>query len=115
MLHDLSGGKLELRDKHLMSITKRDMIARLLLNLKGAYLRANDDERALAAVDLLLLIHPEDPDETRDRGLLLYRLQRYGAALESLRRYLATRPDAPDREAMETHARQLRMLMASLN
>jgi len=115
MLHDLSGGKLELRDKHLMSITKRDMIRRLLMNLKGSYLRANDDEQALAAVDRLLLIHPGDPDEIRDRGLLLYRLQRYGAAIESLLGYLESRPEAPDRESIEAHVRDLRGLIASLN
>ena len=115
MLHDLSDGKLELSDQHLASISKHDMIARLLMNLKGAYLRANEDENALAAVDLLLLLRPDDLDEVRDRGLLLYRLQRYVPALEGLLRYLDGRPDAPDREAMEEHAHNLRTLVATLN
>jgi regulator of sirC expression with transglutaminase-like and TPR domain len=115
MLRDLSDGKLELSDQHLASISKRDMIARLLMNLKGAYLRLHDDEQALAAVDRLLLIRPDDVDEVRDRGLLLYRLQRYVPALQALLRYLEARPEAADREAMETHARNLRTLIASLN
>ncbi len=115
MLREISGGKLELRGEFLHSVTKRDMIARLLMNLKGAYLRANDDEKALAAVDRLLLIHPEDIEEVRDRGLLLYRLQRYGPALEALERYLEARPGAADREGMERHVRDLRILLSSLN
>jgi regulator of sirC expression with transglutaminase-like and TPR domain len=115
MLHDLSDGKLELSDQHLASISKHDMIVRLLMNLKGAYLRANEDENALAAVDRLLLLRPDDLDEVRDRGLLLYRLQRYPPALEALLRYLDECPDAPDREAMEEHARNLRSLVATLN
>ena len=115
MLHDLSDGKLELRDQHLASISKRDMIARLLMNLKGAYLRLHDDEQALAAVDRLLLLRPDDVDEVRDRGLLLYRLQRYVPAIEALMRYVAEQPEAPDREAMEVHVRTLRTLIASLN
>ena len=115
MLREISGGKLELRGEFLHSVTKRDMIARLLMNLKGAYLRANDDEKALAAVDRLLLIHPEDVEEVRDRGLLLYRLQRYGAALAALERYLEARPGAADRESMEGHVRTLRTLLSSLN
>ena len=115
MLHDLSDGKLELRDQHLASISKRDMIARLLMNLKGAYLRLHDDEQALAAVDRLLLLRPDDVDEVRDRGLLLYRLQRYVPAIEALMRYLAEQPEAPDREAVEAHIRTLRTLIASLN
>jgi regulator of sirC expression with transglutaminase-like and TPR domain len=111
----LSNGKLELSDQYLASISKRDMIVRLLMNLKGAYLRANEDENALAAVDRLLLLRPDDLDEVRDRGLLLYRLQRYAPALEALLRYLDERPDAADREAMEEHTRNLRTLVATLN
>ena len=115
MLHDLSDGKLELRDQHLASVSKHDMIARLLMNLKSAYLRANDDVNALAAVDRLLLLHPDDLDEVRDRGLLLYRLERFGPALQALTRYLGGRPEAPDRESIEAHARNLRTLIATLN
>ena len=115
MLREISGGKIELRDEHLNSISKRDMITRLLLNLKGAYLRADDDEGALAAVDRLLVMRPDDLDEVRDRGLLLYRLQRYWEALQTLEGYLAARPEAPDRESLELHVRNLRKLVASLN
>jgi len=68
MLREISGGKLTMRGEYLQSISKHDMITRLLKNLKGAYLRLDDDEGALAAVDRLLLLHPEDLDEVRDRG-----------------------------------------------
>jgi regulator of sirC expression with transglutaminase-like and TPR domain len=115
MLREISGGKISLRDEHLSSVSKHDMIVRLLLNLKGAYLRAEDDEGALAAVDRLLVLRPDDLDEIRDRGLLLYRLQRYFPALQTLERYLEARKDAPDRESLEVHVRNLRKLAASLN
>lgn len=115
ILHEVSGGKIEFQEELLASVTKRDMITRLLLNLKGAYLRVHQDEQALSAVERLLLIHPENADEVRDRGLLLYRLQRYGPALDALRTYLAARSDAPDRETVEGHVDQLRRLLASLN
>lgn len=115
MLREATGGKMEFDDELLASVSKRDMIARLLLNLKGAYLRLNEDERALAAVDRLLLIHPEDAEEVRDRGLLLYRLQRFGPAYESLATYLKARPEAPDRADIERHVATLRRLLASLN
>lgn len=115
LLDEVTGGRLEFDGRLLASVTKRDMITRLLLNLKGAYLRANQDEGALAAVERLLLIHPEDLDEVRDRGLLLYRMQRFGAALDALNAYLAGRPDAPDRDAIAQHVVALRQLLASLN
>ena len=115
MLQELSGGKLAFNPELLSSVTKRDMISRLLMNLKGAYLRAHQDEQALAAVDKLLLLHPEDLDEVRDRGLLLYRLQRFSAAHDALTAYLRARPQAADREAMEKHLEALRRQIASLN
>jgi regulator of sirC expression with transglutaminase-like and TPR domain len=115
ILMEISGGKLQFHDDLLASVTKRDMIARLLLNLKGAYLRRNEDEYALAAVDRLLLIHPEDADEIRDRGLLLFRLHRYGPALDALTSYLEGRPEASDRETMQEHIAALRGLLARLN
>jgi len=115
MLAGLSGGRMEFRDSLLDGMSKRDMLARLLLNLKGAYLRANQDEPALAAVDRLLLIHPEDADEVRDRGLLLLRLMRYPEALAALRAYLAARPDATDRERIELHVADIRDRITRLN
>ena len=115
LLDEVTGGRLEFDGRLLASVTKRDIITRLLRNLKGAYLRANQDEGALAAVERLLLIHPDDMDEVRDRGLLLFRLQRFSPALDALNAYLAARPDAPDRDNIAQHVISLRQLLASLN
>ncbi|HEY2954765.1 MAG TPA: tetratricopeptide repeat protein [Candidatus Eisenbacteria bacterium] len=115
MLLETTGGRMSFDPSLTASVGKRDMIARLLHNLKGAYLRAGDDEMALAAVERLLVLAPGDPEETRDRGLLLFRMQRYGRALDALNAYLAAAPDAPDHETIEGHARALRQLLASLN
>jgi regulator of sirC expression with transglutaminase-like and TPR domain len=115
MLLETTGGRLEFDHGLLVSVGKREMIVRLLHNLKGAYLRQGQDELALTAVDRLLVLSPEDADEIRDRGLLLYRLHRYGKALDCLTEYLNRAPGAPDRPTIERHAQALRHLIASLN
>lgn len=115
MLLEISGGKLEYDRRLTASIGKRDTIVRLLQNLKVAYLREEDDAGALGAVERLLLLRPGDAGETRDRGLLLFRLHRYGRALECLRTYLAKEPAATDRERIEGHIAALRELLAELN
>ncbi|HEY6866610.1 MAG TPA: tetratricopeptide repeat protein [Candidatus Eisenbacteria bacterium] len=115
ILLETTGGKLEFEHSQLASVGKREMIGRLLHNLKGAYLRKDEDEAALAAVERLLVLDPENADETRDRGLLLFRLHRYGQALDSLNRYLERAPAAHDRETVERHVRALRQLLANLN
>ena len=68
---------------------------------------------ALSAVERILLLHPEDVLEIRDRGLLLYRLDRYREAHVSLRDYLRRRPDALDREVVERHLAALDMMLAA--
>jgi regulator of sirC expression with transglutaminase-like and TPR domain len=115
MLLEATGGRLTFDSSFTASVGKREMIARLLQNLKGAYIRAGEDALALSAIERLLLIEPGDPEETRDRGLLQFRLHEYARALDSLNAYLDAAPAAADREKIETHVAALRQLLASLN
>lgn len=116
ILEQVTGGQIEFGPHLTASVGKRAMILRLLHNLKGAYLRAGDFELALATVDRLLVLDPDAIDETRDRGLLLYRMQKYAAALPCLAGYLAAAPaGAADRENMERHVETLRRLISELN
>jgi regulator of sirC expression with transglutaminase-like and TPR domain len=115
MLLEVTGGRVDYDHRLVASIGKRQMIERLLLNLKSSCLRAGDDAGALAAVERLLLLRPGDAEETRDQGLLLFRLRRYGPARLALERYLAASPAAADRGSVEGHLARLRALLAELN
>ena len=75
---------------------RREILARVLRNLRAARLAARDWPAALDAIDLLLVLEPTDPEHGRDRGLLLGRMGRFGEALRALSRYLDERPDAHD-------------------
>jgi regulator of sirC expression with transglutaminase-like and TPR domain len=74
----------------------RQILARVLRNLRAAHLARRDWPAAVDAIDLLLVLEPTDPDHGRDRGLLLGRMGRFGEAIAALRRYLEERPDAHD-------------------
>lgn len=113
MLHTSSGGTAAFAPGMLQSVGRRDMIARLLYNLKVACLRAGDQEQALSAIDRLLVLHPDAPTELRDRGMLLYQLDRYRLALDALQDYLRVRPGATDRDVVEKHLAALRMMLAT--
>jgi regulator of sirC expression with transglutaminase-like and TPR domain len=115
ILLETTGGRLEFDARLLASVGKRGMIVRLLNNLKSAYLRRGQDALALAVVDRLLLLDPDNAEETRDRGLLLFRLGQYGRALECLRAYLDALPAAHDRTTIERHVLALRQFIASMN
>ena len=92
LLDRVYGGKVRLKESFLRKATKRDVLARMLNNLKGVYLNAGDDARALAMVERMLILRPEGADEHRTRGVLLARLGRRDEAIDHLRRWALTAP-----------------------
>jgi regulator of sirC expression with transglutaminase-like and TPR domain len=115
MLEQAGAGATSFRPELIAGVTKRMMIARLLSNLKGAYLRADDEAGALSAVERLLILHPDDAVEVRDHGLLLYRQGQFASALRELRRYLTLAPDAENRAEIERHVAILLQQLALMN
>jgi regulator of sirC expression with transglutaminase-like and TPR domain len=91
----------------LAPVGPRYLLARIENNLKGSRLRRGDVVGALRATERLLVAAPELVEELRDRGLMRAHLGRIDAAIEDLRRYLLRRPDAPDRERIETRLAEL--------
>ncbi len=108
LLDRVYGGMVRMRDEFLQPASRSDILARVLTNLKGIYLNTRDDDRALAAVDRILMIRPAAPVELRDRGLLLARIGRKPEAVTELERYLRAAPEAPD-------AQRVRSLIADLS
>ncbi len=88
---------------------------RMLTNLKRVFLEAEDAERGLAVVDLLLLLAPDHPGELRTRALMLMKVGAFRAALKDVERCLELSPEAPDRERLEVMAREMRERLANLN
>ncbi|MEN9939003.1 MAG: hypothetical protein RLZZ387_5582 [Chloroflexota bacterium] len=95
--------------------SKAAILERMLRNLKGAYLQREDLPRALAVVERILALAPDDLAELRDRGLLLARAGHIPAALEDLERYARLAPHAPDLDAVRQQARALVDQSAKLN
>lgn len=102
------GGMVRVRPEFLRTARRRDMLVRLLTNLKGIYLNVQDAPRALAAVERILVIHPMAQSEIRDRGTLLARMGRTEEAIEQLEWYLGTAPDASDAERIQALVDELR-------
>ncbi len=94
---------------------KRDILARMLRNLKNTYVESGDLVRAAAAVERIILIEPDNLQELRDRGLLRARLGQIHAALEDLDRYARLAPHAPDLAQIRQHARALAERLAKGN
>lgn len=78
----------------------RAIVTRMLVNLKHLWVERRQLEKAIGAVDRILLVGGELPNEVRDRGLLALHLHRNAEGIRDLRRYVALAPLASDREAI---------------
>lgn len=115
LLRNVYGPRARFSREMLAPIGPKAILARILKNLEGIYLRARDYERAYAAVERILLLQPEAPEETRDQGLIAFRLGRLPEARRALWRYLQMRPNARDAEEVRNQLRVIRRLWAMRN
>lgn len=101
LLDRVFGGMVRVQDSFLEAATRKEMLARLLRNLKSIYMNVRDDRRALAAVERILLVQPHAPMELRDRGRILARMGRTDEAVRQLQTYLDHAPRAADAERVK--------------
>lgn len=108
LLDQVYGGGVRLREHHLRSFSRREILARELAQLKAAYLAQHDIARAAASVDRLLILDARDPYEIRDRAGLAMQMHTYALAIECLERYVALMPHADDRNVVREQIAYLR-------
>jgi len=93
----------------------REILARVLRNLKQIHVRTEAFEAALRCSEGILALQPEDPLELRDRGLLYRALQCYGPALRDLERFVALLPDGEQAAALRPVLADLRRRARTLH
>ena len=102
-------------DQFLEPATNRQILARLLRNLKGIYRQAEQPERMLDVLNRALVVTPDSNSDLRDRGVVYQQMQCYRAALRDLTDYIARDPDAMDSDEMRVKVIELSSLCARLN
>lgn len=93
----------------------REILVRMLRNLKALFVERMHWERLLGVQQRLLILLPDEIAERRDRGLAYANLEYPQAALEDLEAYLDERPDAPDAEVLRAKLPGLREASRRLN
>ena len=86
--------------KLLAAVGKKDMLLRMLRNLKQIYTQKEDFERALSVAERILLVAPDHPVEVRDRGAIHHRMGHQQLAVRDFQRYLQLAPKADDAKAV---------------
>jgi regulator of sirC expression with transglutaminase-like and TPR domain len=108
-------GKLAFEPRFLVTLGTRQILVRMLNNLKAIYFGTQAYAKALGVVERLLILEPQAASEIRDRGLLASQLRRYPEAMADLERYLKLAPAAEDAEVICDHLRSIRQRAASMN
>lgn len=93
----------------------REILARMLRNLKGIYQGRNDYARLLDVQNRLVVLLPEDTDERRDRGFVYAQLDCPRAALDDLGAYLEANPEAAEADEIRRTIGVLRDAAKRLN
>jgi regulator of sirC expression with transglutaminase-like and TPR domain len=107
LLRQLYGKEVPLHPDLLEPVTKKQIIRRMLNNLKSIYFRANDFAKVLSVVERLVILDPASAEDIRDRGAIYLQLECFRQALEDLRTYLRLVPDAEDAMAVKEHVVRL--------
>jgi len=102
-------------DQFLEPATNRQILARMLRNLKGIYRETDKPERMLEVLNRILVVAPESSAELRDRGFVYQRLECYRAALQDLSGYVEREPEAADYDEVRVRVMELSALCARLN
>ncbi|HUD00117.1 MAG TPA: tetratricopeptide repeat protein, partial [Candidatus Polarisedimenticolaceae bacterium] len=108
MLQQLYRGQVSYQSDFVAALGKRDILRRMLNNLKWIYLERGEPLKTLSVLDQLVLLDPGSASEIRDRGLLYITLECYPQALEDLESYLKLAPAADDAAMIKSQIESVR-------
>jgi regulator of sirC expression with transglutaminase-like and TPR domain len=94
---------------------EKQIIARMLQNMKAVYVRSEQFEKALAVTDLIVAGGQFGPEEYKQRAVIQVQLQRYRAAMADLEQYLKLVPQATDRDEVVKHLEGIHRYLGSRN
>jgi len=99
----------------LAPVGNRQILVRMLGNLKAIYLRGQALDKARMVLDLLIDAKPAYSEEYRHRGFIHMRQLNYRAAKADLETYLRLEPDSPERPQVERQLLLIERWKAGLN
>ncbi|WP_076593690.1 SirB1 family protein [Herminiimonas arsenitoxidans] len=100
---------------YLDAASPRDILVRMLRNLKTLFMQQERWQRLLEVQERLLILLPHEIAERRDRGIAYMNLECPQAALQDLEAYIKHRPYAMDTTELRAHLPKLRDAIGRLN
>jgi regulator of sirC expression with transglutaminase-like and TPR domain len=114
-LRAIYGPQARLEPQFFRAARPREILVRMLGNLKHVYLQTKSFESALTCCERLLLLAPDAAHELRDRGLLYEQLECHRAAQIDLERFLELAPDDPTADIIRAELVEIRLRASRLH
>jgi regulator of sirC expression with transglutaminase-like and TPR domain len=114
-LHEIYHGEVEFQPEFLHPVTHREILTRMLNNLRQIYFTQRNFRKGLMVLDLLIAIPPLSTGTLRERALVRLNLDQYVGAAQDLANYLKLCPEAPDADDVRETLEMVRQLLARLN
>jgi regulator of sirC expression with transglutaminase-like and TPR domain len=115
LLDKTYNGTVSMNPSLLQPMEKRTILTRMLYNLKGIYTQKEQFQKALSAIDRILMLNPGTPSEVRDRGLLYMQTSLFAKALADLEAYLTHAAAPEDSSYIKNHIKMLRGVVCASN
>ncbi len=113
-LEQMYGDQIPFRSEFLEASPHRDILLRMLTNLKIIYMMRKEFGISLQMLNLFLLFSPFGTDELKERGLIHYHMECFGPALKDLESYLEQVPRAEDRPIIEECIEDLKIRVSQI-
>jgi regulator of sirC expression with transglutaminase-like and TPR domain len=94
---------------------KRQIVMRMINNLRGIYFSQRSFEKAQAILNLLIEANPESAEEYKQRGLVRLQMRQLLAGKKDLQIYLALNPHAEDKDEIQGQLQAVGKWLAALN
>ena len=114
-LDEIYSGEMTLRPEFLHPLSRRQILTRMLNNLKTVYLSTRNFRKALPIADLILVIYPRSSEDVKQRALLRYSMALPRLAAEDLEEYLEISPAASDADEIRQMSLTIHRMLALMN
>ncbi|HSE42896.1 MAG TPA: transglutaminase-like domain-containing protein [Acidobacteriota bacterium] len=114
-LSQLSEGEVDFDDHYLDAVSKKDIIARMLRNLKRIYLEMDCYQKLINIQNCLIMLNPGVAEEIRDSGIIHYQMKAFKSAMQDFETFLSMAPDSEDAEVIQQYLQILREYSSRLN
>lgn len=108
VLRQAAGEDARLEERHLNPVTPREILARILRNLKAIYWDREEFDRCITTIGALMAVLPDRPEEQRDRGVVHLKAGNHQQSADDFAAYIEAAPHADDIETVRNALSRLR-------